>query len=123
MSSICRTFKDSNDKLDILREILIIFSINYKKFEGFASVFFCSCNFTSLDFFISNRFIKKAVAQTSSVKKVFLEISQNSKETTLQAAPATLLKKRLWHRCFPVNIAKYLRTPFFTEHLWWLLLL
>ena len=25
---------------------------------------------------------------------------------------ATLLKKRLWHRCFPVNIAKFLRTPF-----------
>ena len=31
--------------------------------------------------------------------------------------PATLLKKRLWHRCFPVNFAKFLRTPFFTEHL------
>ena len=29
--------------------------------------------------------------------------------------PASLLKKRLWHRCFPVNIAKFLRTPFFTE--------
>ena len=25
---------------------------------------------------------------------------------------ATLLKKRLWHRCFPVNFAKLLRTPF-----------
>ena len=25
--------------------------------------------------------------------------------------PATLLKKRLWHRCFPVNFAKFLRTP------------
>ena len=25
--------------------------------------------------------------------------------------PATLLKKKLWHRCFPVNFAK-LRTPF-----------
>ena len=36
---------------------------------------------------------------------------------------ATLLKKRLWHRCFPVNFAKFLRTPFFTEHLWWLLLI
>ena len=33
-----------------------------------------------------------------------------------------LLKKRLWHRCFPVNFAKFLRTPFFTEYLWWLLL-
>ena len=27
------------------------------------------------------------------------------------AAP-TLLKKRLWHRCFPVNLAKFLGTPF-----------
>ena len=35
---------------------------------------------------------------------------------------ATLLKKRLWHMCFPVNFAKFLRTRFFTEHLWLLLL-
>ena len=26
--------------------------------------------------------------------------------------PATFLKKRLWHRCFPVNFAKFGRTPF-----------
>ena len=25
--------------------------------------------------------------------------------------PATLLKKSLWHSCFPVNFAKFLRTP------------
>ena len=31
-------------------------------------------------------------------------------------------KKRLWQSCFPVNFAKFLRTPFFIEHLWWLLL-
>ena len=37
--------------------------------------------------------------------------------------PATLLKKRLWHRCFPVNFAKFLRTPFLVEHLRWLLLI
>ena len=36
--------------------------------------------------------------------------------------PATILKKRLWHRCFPVNFAKFLRTPFLTEYRWWLLL-
>ena len=30
--------------------------------------------------------------------------------------PATLLKKRLWHRRFPVDFAKFLRTPFFTQH-------
>ena len=31
------------------------------------------------------------------------------------------LKKRLWHRCFPVNCAKFLRTPFLRKHIWWLL--
>ena len=34
----------------------------------------------------------------------------------------TLLKKRLCYRCFPVNFAKFPRTPFLTEHLLWLLL-
>ena len=33
------------------------------------------------------------------------------------------IKKRLQHRCFTVKYAKILRTPCFTEHLWWLLLL
>ena len=28
-------------------------------------------------------------------------------------SPKTLLKKRLWHRSFPVNFAKFLRTPLF----------
>ena len=36
--------------------------------------------------------------------------------------PATLFKKRLWHRCFPVNFAKFLKIPIFKEHLRWLLL-
>ena len=35
---------------------------------------------------------------------------------------ATLLKKRPWQRCFPVNFVKFLRTSLFMEHLWWLLL-
>ena len=43
-----------------------------------------------------------------------------SKVAGLRAA--TLLKKGLWYRCFPVNFAKFLRTPFLIEHLWWLLL-
>ena len=30
------------------------------------------------------------------------------------------LKKRLWHRCVSVNIAKFLRTHFFIKHLRWL---
>ena len=35
--------------------------------------------------------------------------------------PATLLKKRLWHRFFSVSFAKFSRKPF-PEHFWWLLL-
>ena len=30
---------------------------------------------------------------------------------------ATSLKKRLWHRCFPVNFTKLLKTPFLSEHI------
>ena len=49
-------------------------------------------------------------------KKVFLEILQNSQENTCGKVAglksATLLKKRLWHRCFPVNFVKFLRTFF-----------
>ena len=63
--------------------------------------------------------------QSCSIKKVILEILQNSQESTcarvsflikLQAwglRPATLLKKRLWDRCFPMNFVKILRTPFY----------
>ena len=36
---------------------------------------------------------------------------------------ATLFKKRLWHRYFPVNFSGFLRTPIFIEDLWWLTLL
>ena len=44
------------------------------------------------------------------MKHVFLKISQNSQESTC-ARVSFLLKKRLWHRCFPVNFAKFLRVP------------
>ena len=37
-------------------------------------------------------------------------------------SPATSLKKRLWHRCFPVNFARFLRTPFLKNTSGWLLL-
>ena len=39
----------------------------------------------------------------------------------LQPQACNFIKKRYWQRCFPVNFAKILRTPFFIEHLWWLL--
>ena len=36
--------------------------------------------------------------------------------------PTTLLKKKHWHRCFPVNFVKFLRAPVYIEHVWSLLL-
>ena len=33
-----------------------------------------------------------------------------------------LLNKILWHKRFLVNFVKFLRTLFYIEHLWWLLL-
>ena len=59
----------------------------------------------------------EAVVQRSSMKKVFLEISQNSQENTCARAsfliklPA-VLKKSLQHKCFPINFANFLRTLF-----------
>ena len=57
----------------------------------------------------------EAVVWRCSVEKVFLKNSQNSR-------PPALLKMRLWHRCFPVNFAKFLRTPFLQNTSGWLLL-
>ena len=62
---------------------------------------------------------------------MFWEISQNLQENPCVRVsflikcgprPVTLFRKRLWHRYFPVNLEKFLRTPFFIEHLCWLLL-
>ena len=52
---------------------------------------------------------------------MFLNISQNSQEKTcarvsflikLKAEACNFVKKRLWHRYFPVHFAKFLRKPF-----------
>ena len=73
----------------------------------------------------------EAVVQMCSIKKVLLEILQNSQGNTCVSLcfnnvaglrSATLSKKRLWQWCFHVNFTKFLRTPFVVEYLWWLLL-
>ena len=72
----------------------------------------------------------EAVVQRCSVKKVFLKINKINKIHRKRSAPefffnkvaglrfATLFRKRLWRRCFPVNFGNFLRTPISTEHLW-----
>ena len=71
---------------------------------------------------------KKTILDRSSRPEVFSQkdvLKHFSKFTGkhLCLRPATLLKKRLWHRCFPVNFKKFLSTTFLTEHLRWLLLM
>ena len=57
--------------------------------------------------------MSEAVAQRHSIKKVFLEISQNSQENTCARIFFNKVeKKRLQHRCFLANFTKFLRTPF-----------
>ena len=64
------------------------------------------------------------------MKKRFLEICQIHRKTPvletlnkIAGLPATLLKRSLWARCFAMNFAKFLRTPFLENTsvgcFWW----
>ena len=64
----------------------------------------------------------EAVAQRSSVKKCSQKFCKIHSKTSV---PEPLIFDkvaglRLWRRCFPVNFVKFLRPPFFIEHLLWL---
>ena len=61
----------------------------------------------------------EAVVRRCSVKKVFLKVSQNSQENSCARVSFLIKfqKKRLWHRYFPVNFVKLLRTPISIEYL------
>ena len=74
-----------------------------------------------LKLFISNFPKSKAATRGALQKQVFLKIHRIQGETPVPESllkkvaglrPATLLKNRLCHRCFPVNFVKFLRTPF-----------
>ena len=102
------------------------------------SVCVCVCVFARANFkgYGEKALTPEAVAQRSSVKKVFLEIWQNSqKKSVLEFL--FLLKKRLWHwqenTCTRVSLfnktetvaqgffcefCKIYKNIFFTEHLW-----
>ena len=74
--------------------------------------------------------LTEAVTRRCSIKKLFYvfrtihrkHLCQSLFDKVAWLRPVTLLKKRLWHRCFPVNFAEFLRLSVFIEHRWWLLL-
>ena len=96
-----------NTFLQITSGRLRLFLINF--IRGVVTAFACTvynlCRSSHL-----KCFIKKGVL------KYFAKIYGKT------LVPESLLKKRLCHRCFPMNFAKFLRPPFLTEHLQWLLL-
>ena len=93
--------------------LFLIYNVNVFFFAGGLALIFllllriCIKTYSDCNLSAGHVIQTEAAVWRCSVKKVFLE---------------TLLKKRLWHRYFPVDFAKFLRTPFVTEHLRWLLL-
>ena len=69
--------------------------------------------------YTSNKTVSRSSHQRCFIKK---DVLRNFTEFTGKHWSATLLKKRLWHRCFPVNSVKFLRTPFLQNTSWRLLL-
>ena len=62
-------------------------------------------------------------SQENTCARASLLIKLQTRPQGLQGLrPETLLKKRPWRRCFPVNFKKFLKKTFFTEHLQWVLL-
>ena len=86
--------------------------------------------FSMKKFYLKNTFLTaEAVVRRCSKKGVLRNFAKLTGKhlrvfvnKVASLTPATLLKKTLWRRCFPANFAKFLRAPFFTEHLRWLLL-
>ena len=68
--------------------------------------------------------VPEAISQICFVKKVFLEISQNSQEKTCTRVPflITFSKKETLAQVFYSKFCEISKSAFFTEHLQWLLL-
>ena len=74
--------------------------------------------------------VSEAIARSYSVKKVFLETSQNSQKNTcarvyflikLEASACNFIKKETLTQVFFSEFCEISRDTFFTEQLWWLL--
>ena len=96
-----------------------------------------STYYYNADVKITIQMIIEAVVQRSSVEKMFLKISQNSEESTcaraffdkvkgLRQSPffnkEIIFKKTTLVQVFSCEFYEISKTPFFIEHLWWLLL-
>ena len=76
------------------------------------------CQWRSSGFLISN--FEHISLSISKCLAIYIVKTLNSEAATkgvlwekIFSEVGTLLKKRLWHRCFPMNFAKFLRMPYF----------
>ena len=81
------------------------------------------CNISTIFFLLSTKDkAQKTLNTAESYLQMFKEKTLLNSQEKMSESPflisyrlqmsATLLKKILWHRCFPVKFAKFLRTPF-----------
>ena len=123
----------------------LIFTMNFILSYKFRTKLFLSKNLSSFSTFISNKKYSFKNTKVNCLSYLFgvSRMPRNScsklfcKEIVLKTfskftgkhlcrslffnkvvGPATILKKRLRHWCFPANFTKFLRTPFYIEHLW-----
>ena len=109
----------------VLSTILSLFSVSHFLSHLHENLVLVIGNFLTMQHFRPLGYLK--CSSRSSRPEVFCEKGVLTKFTKftgkhLCLRPATLLKKSLWYKCFPVNFAKFIRTPFFIEQLRWLLL-
>ena len=90
-----------------LQEMLLVEMISYKKICQ-VTLNFCFSRSSRQEVFCRKDFLRHFAKFTG--KHMCQSLCFNK---VADLRPATLLKKRLWHRCFPVHFAKFLRTPLF----------
>ena len=56
---------------------------------------------------------KKVEISLKNMKNCFVRHGRGEAESLVELKPATLLKKRLWYGCFPMNSAKFSEHHFF----------
>ena len=66
-------------------------------------------------FFLASKFLKSMVSYTTIFQKQPLDVLSKKRCSSVPEA-YNFIKKGFWHKCFPVNFAKFLRTSFLTEH-------
>ena len=85
-------------------------------YECYIYLYFIYLFIYLLNKYIELNSVRKGAALRNSAKFTGKHLSQRRFFNRPEAC--NFIKKRLWHRSFPVSFAKFLRTSFLTEHFW-----